>query len=68
MDDWVEADPDRRARPVPTVELTERQLRARRNRSIALGIVLGLLAVLFFVATLDKLGANLVGIDAIRDL
>ena len=51
-----------------TVQLTEKQLRARRHRSIALGIVLAALAVVFFVATLDKLGANLVGVDAIRDL
>ena len=50
------------------VQLTEKQLHARRQRSLALGIVLAALAVLFFVATLDKLGANLVGIDAIRDL
>ena len=68
MDDWVEANPDAPSKPVPTVELTEAQLRARRNRSLALGIVLGLLAILFFVATLDKLGANLVGVDAIRDI
>ena len=68
MDDWVEADPKTPAKPVPTVALTEAQLRARRQRSIALGIVLGILAILFFVATLDKLGANLVGVDAIRDL
>ena len=57
--------------PEPTVRtepLTPEQQRARRNRSIVLALVLGAIVVLFFVATLDKLGANLVGIDAIRDL
>ena len=53
---------------VETVELTPEQQRARRNRSIVLALVLGALVVLFFVATLDKLGANLVGVDAMRDL
>ena len=57
--------------PAPTVRtqpLTPEQARARRNRSLVLAFVLGGLAILFFVATLDKLGGNLVGIDAIRDL
>ena len=62
------AKPDAEGPVLGTVQLTEKQLRARRQRSLALGIVLGVLAVVFFVATLDKLGANLVGIDAIRDL
>ena len=53
---------------VETVQLTPQQLRARRSRSIVLAVVLGVMVTLFFVATLDKLGANLVGIDAIRDL
>ena len=57
-----------RAEPVETVQLTEAELKARRNRSLALALVLAALVVLFFVATLDKLGANLAGIDAIRDL
>lgn len=38
------------------IELTEKQRRARRNRSIALGIVLALLVVLFYVATIIKIG------------
>ena len=54
--------------PIETVRLTDAQLRARRRRSIALALVLGSLAILFFVVTLDKFGANLVGTDAIRDL
>ena len=57
-----------RAEPVETVQLTEAELKARRSRSLALALVLAALVVLFFVATLDKLGANLAGIDAIRDL
>ena len=56
------------AREVERVRMTERQRRARRNRSIALAIVLFALVVLFYVATLDKLGLNLVGVDAGRDL
>ena len=57
--------------PAPAVEriaLTDRQRRARRNRSIALAVVLVALVTLFYVATLSKLGMNLVGVDAIRDL
>ena len=57
--------------PEPSVEtapLTPEQQRARRNRSVVLALVLGAMVVLFFVATLDKLGANLVGVDAMRDL
>lgn len=58
----------RSARPLETMRLTDAQERARRRRSIALGIVLFALVVLFFVVTLDKLGVNLAGVDAIRDL
>ena len=58
----------RSGRPMETMRLTEAQERARRRRSIALAIVLLALVVLFFVITLDKLGVNLAGIDAIRDL
>ena len=59
---------DQQPTTVQTVQLTPEQQRARRNRSIVLALVLGAMAILFFVATLDKLGGNLVGIDAIRDL
>ncbi|WP_174235748.1 hypothetical protein [Pseudohoeflea suaedae] len=41
------------------VELTEAQKKARRSRSIALGLVLAALAVLFYVITVIKLGPNL---------
>ena len=68
MNDWIEADPDRPSEPVPTVALTDAQKKARRNRSLALGIALAALAALFFVATLDKFGTNLVSVDAMREL
>ena len=55
------------AREVERVRITDKQRRARRNRSIALAIVLTALVVLFYVATLSKLGVNLVGLDAMRD-
>ena len=60
--------PSKAARTIETVQLTDAQLRARRRRSLALALALGALAILFFVVTLDKFGANLVGADAIRDL
>jgi hypothetical protein len=41
------------------VELTERQSRARRARNIALAIALAAFAVLLYVATWAKLGANI---------
>lgn len=56
------------AKPVERITVTERQMRARRARSIALGVVLVALVVLFYVVTLDKLGMNLVSVDAMRDL
>ena len=59
---------DQKESNIQTVQLTPEQARARRNRSIVLALVLGAMAILFFVATLDKLGGNLVGVDAIRDL
>ena len=53
---------------IERVELTEAQRRSRRNRSVALAIVLAALVVLFYAATVAKLGGNIVGVDAIRDL
>lgn len=38
------------------VKLTEAQKKARRNRSIWLGVVLAALVALFYVITLVKLG------------
>ncbi|MHB2166974.1 hypothetical protein [Alsobacter sp. R-9] len=40
------------------IVLTEEEQKRRRSRSIALGLVLGALAVLFFVVTIAKLGGN----------
>ena len=54
--------------PIETVRLTEAQARARRTRSLALAFVLAGLAVLFFVATLDKFGSNLTAVESMRDL
>ncbi len=42
------------------VRLTEQQLRARRARSIAIAVALGVLVVLFYIVTLVKGPAVLV--------
>ena len=42
------------------IKLTERQLRARRARSIAIAVSLGVLVVLFYIVTLVKGPAVLV--------
>ncbi|CAN7196658.1 MULTISPECIES: hypothetical protein [Neorhizobium] len=39
-----------------TVKLSEAQKKSRRNRNIALGIVLAGLVVLFYIMTLVKVG------------
>jgi hypothetical protein len=41
------------------VELTEKQKKARRSRSMALGVVLACLAVLFYVVTIIKIGPGI---------
>ncbi|WP_198585902.1 hypothetical protein [Pararhizobium haloflavum] len=41
------------------VELTDKQKRARRNRSIAIGLVLAFLVVLFYAATVIKIGPEI---------
>ncbi len=40
--------------PEPGIRLTEQQLRARRARSIAIAVSLGVLVVLFYIVTLVK--------------
>ena len=40
--------------PKPGIRLTEQQLRARRGRSIAIAVALGVLVVLFYIVTLVK--------------
>ena len=41
--------------PVPT-QLSEAELKARRRRSIALGLVLAGVVVLFYILTIVKMG------------
>jgi hypothetical protein len=41
-------------KPEPGIRLTEQQQRARRARSIAIAVSLGLLVVLFYIVTLVK--------------
>ena len=42
-----------------TVPLTERQRKAQRSRSIAIGVALAVLVVIFYIATIIKFGHNL---------
>ena len=41
-------------KPEPGIKLTEQQQRARRPRSIAIAVSLGVLVVLFYIMTLVK--------------
>jgi hypothetical protein len=41
------------------VTLTDRQKKARRSRSLAIGLALGILVVIFYVATIAKFGPAL---------
>ena len=41
------------------VVLTPEQLRARKRRNVAIGITIGLLAVLFYAVTIAKLGSGM---------
>jgi hypothetical protein len=41
-------------KPKDGIKLTENQLRARRARSIAIALALGLLVILFYAVTLVK--------------
>jgi hypothetical protein len=36
------------------VELSEQQKKARRNRSVAIGLALGALVIIFYIATIVK--------------
>lgn len=47
--------------PRTGVVLTPEQTKRRRARSVALGLTLFALVVLFYVVTVYKLGANLIG-------
>ena len=44
--------------PEEGIRLTEQQLRARRNRSIAIALALGAFVVVIFLVTLVRLGGN----------
>ena len=41
-------------KPETGITLTEQQLRARRARSIAIAVALGVLVILFYIVTLVK--------------
>ncbi|MBP2447077.1 hypothetical protein [Rhizobium leguminosarum] len=43
------------------VKLTEKQLKSRRNRNIALGLMLAGLVVLFYVMAIVKIGGGMAG-------
>ncbi len=43
-----------REKPEPGIRLTEKQVRARRARSIAIAVSLGVLVILFYIVTLVK--------------
>ncbi|WHO72588.1 hypothetical protein [Rhizobium sp. BT03] len=43
------------------VKLTEKQLKSRRNRNIALGLVLAGLVILFYAITIVKIGGGMAG-------
>ena len=42
------------------IVLTEAQVKARRRRSIALGIVIGSLCILFYLITVFRMGSAIV--------
>ena len=42
-----------------TVTLTDRQKKAQRSRSVAIGVALAVLVVIFYIATIVKFGHNL---------
>jgi hypothetical protein len=44
---------------VDEIELNEKQKKARRNRSVALGIVLALLVLIFYAVTIIKIGPEI---------
>ena len=46
--------------PQDGVRLSEAQLRRRRARSIAIGLALGALVILFWAVTIVRLGGNVV--------
>jgi hypothetical protein len=47
-------EPVNEQKPETGIRLTEQQLRARRSRSIAIAVSLGVLVILFYIVTLVK--------------
>lgn len=43
------------------VTLTDRQKKAQRSRSVAIGLALAVLVAIFYIATIVKFGHNLSG-------
>ncbi|MEO5760418.1 MAG: hypothetical protein ABIQ51_26590 [Mesorhizobium sp.] len=43
------------------ITLTDRQRKARRNRSVAIGLALAVLVVIFYIATIVKFGHHVPG-------
>ena len=54
----VVVDPALASDPIDGIRLTPEQLRRRRARSIAIGLALGALVILFWAVTIVKLGGN----------
>ena len=42
------------------ITLTDRQKKARRSRSVAIAVALGVLVIIFYVATIVKFGAPII--------
>ena len=53
MDEFTKQ-PMRERKPEAGIRLTEKQQRARRARSIAIAVSLGVLVILFYIVTLVK--------------
>ncbi|SCZ25011.1 hypothetical protein [Afifella marina] len=43
------------------IQLTEEQKRSRRRRSVAIGLILAALVVVFYAITIIRIGPNLTG-------
>jgi hypothetical protein len=46
-------------KPVPPAAFSPEDLARRKRRSIAMGLILAVVAILFFVSTLVRLGGNI---------
>ena len=59
VDDPLKEDPQTMQMPLETVQLTERQMKARRTRSVAIAICLLGLVGAFYAATVVKFGPKI---------